>query len=433
MTKRDFEPESGAGNEGDGGENQRVNRALRQQWEDLRVILDSVPALIWYKDRDNRILRANRPAAEALGLSVSEMEGRSTYELYPEEAAQYHQDDLDVIRSGRSKLGIVEPLMTGAGEKRWVRTDKVPYFDGSGAVIGVIVFAVDITERVRAEEALRQARDGLEERVAERTRQLAAAVDDLRAEMAERQRADERIHQQQSQLAHLQRLRTVEGMAAQLAHEINQPLGAIVNFAGGLARWLRSDAVDMAAVQAATDQISLQALRAAGVVSRLRDFVRKDESRRESSDLGQVIGEAVRMIETDARRQGVTLRVNVAARLPRVDIDRVQIEQVVVNLLSNALEAMDLSADDHEIAVEATRRDDGDLEVRVRDTGAGLPVSDPQLLFEPFHTTKAEGLGMGLSISQSIITAHGGTLRGERNVGGRGATFTFTLPSARGE
>src|SRR5262249_43571087 len=141
---------------------------------EMEVLLDSVPAFIWYKDCENRILRANRRAAESRGLSVDQVEGRSAYDLYPDEAAKYPHDALEVIRSGEPKLGIVEMLTTASGEKRWVRTDKIPYRKDTGEIVGVIVFAVDISERVRAEEALQRAHDELERRVAERTGQPAA-------------------------------------------------------------------------------------------------------------------------------------------------------------------------------------------------------------------------------------------------------------------
>src|SRR5262245_17818386 len=179
---------------------------------EMKVLLDSVPAFIWYKDCENRILRANRLAAESMGLSIDQLEGRSTYDLYPDEAAQYHHDDLEVIRSGKPKLGIVEMLTTASGEKRWVRTDKIPYRNDAGEIVGVIVFAVDVSERVRAEEALQRAHDELERRVEERTAQLAATVEMLQSEMVERQRAEERVRQQQAELAHVLRLRTVQGM-----------------------------------------------------------------------------------------------------------------------------------------------------------------------------------------------------------------------------
>ena len=133
-------------------------RLLQQQIEQ-QALLDLIPAMVWYKDSHNRILRANRRAAESIGKTVAEIEGRSTEELYPEEAERYHQDDLEVIVSGRPKLGIIEPYQRGAGEKRWVQTDKVPYFDPKGSVVGVLVFAQDITEHKRLEAVLRENQD----------------------------------------------------------------------------------------------------------------------------------------------------------------------------------------------------------------------------------------------------------------------------------
>ena len=396
----------------------------------MEVLLDSVPAFIWYKDCENRILRANRLAAESMGLSVDQVEGRSTYDLYPDEAAKYHHDDLEVIRSGEPKLGIVELLTTVSGEKRWVRTDKIPYRRDTGEIVGVIVFAVDISERVRAEEALQRAHNELERRVDERTGQLAATVEMLQTEMVERQRAEERVRQQQAELAHVLRLRTVEGMAAQLAHEINQPLAAIVNFARGLARRLSCPELDVASAQGATDQISREALRAAEVVQRLRAFLRKDAPRRELCDARDVVREAASLIDDEARRAGVALHLDLDPHDATVEIDAIQVEQVVLNLLRNALEAMDeRSPGPHSIVVQTVTTSNGGVEVRVRDNGPGLPVDDVQQLFEAFFTTKEKSLGMGLSISQKIVEAQGGALWGAANREG-GATFSFTLPPA---
>ena len=363
-------------------------------------------------------------------MSVEQVEGRSTYDLYPDEAAKYHRDDLEVIRSGEPKLGIVEVLTTASGEKCWVRTDKIPYRTEDGEILGVIVFAVDISERMRAEEALQRAHDELERRVDERTRQLAATVEMLQAEIVERQRAEERVRQQQAELAHVLRLHTVEGMAAQLAHEINQPLAAVVNFARGLTRRLSSPELDVVSAQRVTDQISREALRAGEVVQRLRAFLRKDAPKRELCDLRDVVREAARLIDDEARRAGVALHLDLEPQPARVEIDVIQVEQVVLNLLRNALEAMDeRSPGPHSIVVQTVTTSDGDVEVRVRDDGPGLPVSDVQRLFEAFFTTKEKSLGMGLSISQKIVEAQGGALRAAGNREG-GATFAFTLPRA---
>ncbi len=138
---------------------QEAEARLLQQQIEQQVLLDLIPAMVWYKDSHNRILRANRHAAESIQKTVLEIEGRPTAEFYPDEAERYHQDDLEVIVSGRPKLGIIEPYHTGEGEKRWVQTDKVPYLDTKGNVLGVLVFAQDITERKRNEAALRESED----------------------------------------------------------------------------------------------------------------------------------------------------------------------------------------------------------------------------------------------------------------------------------
>jgi PAS domain S-box-containing protein len=134
----------------------QAERELLRQRQEQEIILDSVPAMIWYKDRDNRIIRANAVAAASRGVSKADLEGKSTWDLYPEHAQAYHQDDLEVIESGRPKMGIVEPLQTASGEKRWLCTDKIPYHDEHGEIVGVIVFATDITELKEAEDALRR-------------------------------------------------------------------------------------------------------------------------------------------------------------------------------------------------------------------------------------------------------------------------------------
>jgi PAS domain S-box-containing protein len=395
---------------------------------ELQTILDSVPAYIWFKDADNRILRVNRVAAQSMDMSPNEMEGRSTYDLYPEEAQQYHRDDLEVIRTGVSKLGILEPLHIG-DRKLWISTDKVPYRDQNGTIIGVIVFSVDVTERVLAEEALRRARDELEVRVQERTAELAQVAETLRAEIGERRKAEEQIRRKDAELAHMQRVGTVESIAAQLAHEMNQPLAAIVNFARGLRRRLQDGTADLESSIHVTDQISKQAVRAAEVVHRLREFIGRHPPHRAPCDLGRVIKDAVALIETEARGRNVRVRTKVDVGLDPVDVDQVRIAQVVLNLVRNALDAtvQRLGEAGAEILVRVLR-DEAWIAVEVVDEGCGLPPGDAEAMFEPFYTTKENGLGMGLTISHAIVAAHGGTLRASDNRG-PGATFTFTIPN----
>ena len=168
----------------------RATEVLRRQELERQTFLDSIPAMIWCRDKDNRILRANKSAAKSIGRSVEEVEGKRTEELFPAEAAQSHADDLEVINTGKPKFGMIEPYLVASGEKRWVQADKIPYRDQSGATIGVIVCAVDITDCVRAEEALHKAQEELELRVQERTSELRRTIELLKREDAERRRAE---------------------------------------------------------------------------------------------------------------------------------------------------------------------------------------------------------------------------------------------------
>ena len=172
-------------------ERSRVGQALKRERNEQETIFHSVPAMIWFKDVDSRILRANRLAAQSIGRTVEEVEGKSTLELYPDEAGKYQQDDLDVIRSGKPKLGIIERYEIPSGEEQWVRTDKIPYYDPSGKIVGVIVFAVDITEQKKAQVALQHAHDELDGRVQDRTAELVRVNQDLSREIGERKLAEE--------------------------------------------------------------------------------------------------------------------------------------------------------------------------------------------------------------------------------------------------
>ncbi len=167
----------------------QAEEALQRQQEELQIILDSVPAMIFYKDKENRFIRTNKALAEALGLPKEELDGKSLFYLYPSQADDYWKDDQEVMRSGNPKRNIVETMETPEGV-RWVQTDKLPYRDDQGNIIGIIGFAVDITERQRAEEALKQAHGELEERVEERTEELKQTVEQLQEEVMERYRAE---------------------------------------------------------------------------------------------------------------------------------------------------------------------------------------------------------------------------------------------------
>jgi signal transduction histidine kinase len=216
-------------------------------------------------------------------------------------------------------------------------------------------------------------------------------------------------------------------MAAGLAHEINQPLAAIVNYAQGCSRRLRADAADVDAILPVIDDIAAEGLRAGEIIRRLRNLVRKEPPRQDWVHLAGIAAEALRLVESDAHQQVVTLRLDAEPVLPRVLGDPIQIEQVVLNLLRNAIDAMADVRGRRELHVRIARAGSESVELTVRDTGHGMPSAVAERIFDPFYSTKPNGLGMGLSISRSIVEAHQGRLTVVANTDG-GATFRITLP-----
>jgi signal transduction histidine kinase len=217
-------------------------------------------------------------------------------------------------------------------------------------------------------------------------------------------------------------------MAAGLAHEINQPLSAIVSFARGCTRRLRAGVIEAAALLEPIEQIATQAMRANEIVQRLLGFVRKQKPPRDRAAIDDMVREVTHLLAGEARRRGVMLRLELASDLPQVEVDRIQIEQVILNLVRNALEATPAGLQEPALEIRA-ECDDGFVAVAVTDQGEGLTEEQRERVFEPFFTTKKAGLGMGLAISRSIVRAHGGRITATANPG-RGATFRFTLPCA---
>ena len=244
------------------------------------------------------------------------------------------------------------------------------------------------------------------------------------SDISPRKRAEEEARQRQAELAHVLRVSAMGEMAAGLAHELNQPLAAIVNYARGCARRL-ADAGAAPDLLAALDGIANEALRAGDVVRGLKRVIRKEPPRVSHIDLNEVARDAVVLIGSEAGERGVNLRLELEPDLPGLRADRIQIEQVILNLVRNAVDAITTGAG---IVCLRTARCDGHMvRAEVADTGEGIAPEWRERVFAPFFTTKSNGLGMGLSISRTIIEAHGGRLWVEPNADA-GATFTFTLP-----
>jgi two-component system sensor kinase FixL len=246
-------------------------------------------------------------------------------------------------------------------------------------------------------------------------------------------RAEEEVRAHRDRLAHVTRLSTLGEMAAGIAHEVNQPLTAISSYAQALLRRLRRDPECPRERLDTVERIVEQALRAGEVLGRLRSFARKGETTRARCDVGRLVTDVLRLAEVDQRHHGASIDVEIADDLPPVRADEIQIQQVVLNLVRNGLEAMgDGAGGPKRLTVQALRSAADRVQVRVTDRGSGLSPEARDQLFHPFFTTKPDHLGIGLSISHSIVTAHGGALTFEPNPGG-GSVFAFTLPTAAEE
>jgi two-component system sensor kinase FixL len=250
-------------------------------------------------------------------------------------------------------------------------------------------------------------------------------------DITERKRHEQATRHRHAQLAHVSRLTTVGEMAAGIAHELNQPLSALTNYAHGCLRRLQSGKADEDMLKSALENITVQAARASEIVRRVRSFVGKDDQRRADTDINELIHHGLDMVDLDLRRHAVSVEVDLAPDLPKPHVDAAQIEQVIINLLLNGIEAMR----QHRLEIPKfhvrTARERGAVSITITDNGPGIDPAVVDQIFDPFFTTKERGMGMGLSICRSIIEQHGGRLWAEQAPTG-GAVFTFLLPTAEG-
>ncbi|HNR22956.1 MAG TPA: ATP-binding protein [Steroidobacteraceae bacterium] len=249
-------------------------------------------------------------------------------------------------------------------------------------------------------------------------------------DVTERRTAEEAARRAQARLADVGRLATLGEIAAALSHELNQPLSAIVNYARACDRLLEAPQPDVAEVKAALGEISSQAMRAGEIIHRLRGMVRHRDTLRTVVSANDLVRDLLALLEMDTRASGCALRLELAPDLPLVLVDGVQIQQVIVNLVHNAAEALLVAGEPGgEVVIRTARSDDGQVVMSVADNGPGLAPGAEARVFEPFFTTKADGTGLGLPISRSILDAHHSQLTYQANTP-RGVRFSFTLPVA---
>jgi signal transduction histidine kinase len=282
--------------------------------------------------------------------------------------------------------------------------------------------------RKQAENELQYARDELQLRVEERTAELKQKNQELLAEMAERKRAEDAYYEAQAELARVTRLSTLGALAASISHEVNQPLAAVVTNADACMMWLSSESPNLEEARTAVDSIAREGTRASDVVRRIRAMFTKSAPERASVSMNDLIGEAAALMQQEIWRNQVSLQTELVRDLPDLPGDRVQLQQVLVNLIQNAIEAMSAVTDrPRRLVLRSEMRSQDELLVAVEDSGIGIDPKNDRRIFDAFFTTKAQGMGMGLAICQSIIEAHGGRLWASANTD-HGATVQFTLP-----
>jgi C4-dicarboxylate-specific signal transduction histidine kinase len=254
-------------------------------------------------------------------------------------------------------------------------------------------------------------------------------------DVTERRQAEkerERLRQVQADLAHINRATTMGELTASLAHEINQPIAAAVTDARTCLRWLAREQPDIGEARESAARMVKAVTRASDIISRLRQLFKKGAPQTNLVDVSEVIQEMVVLLRGEASRHSISILTELSSDLPRVMADRVQMQQVLMNLMLNAIEAMQDTKSGGQLTIKSLMAESGQLLISVSDTGVGLPAERADQIFNAFFSTKAQGTGMGLSISRSIIESHGGRLWATANAG-RGATFNFTLPAAEAQ
>jgi two-component system sensor kinase FixL len=255
----------------------------------------------------------------------------------------------------------------------------------------------------------------------------------LATDVTERKHREAELQRHREDLAHVSRLTTMGELTASMAHELNQPLTAILSNAQAARRFLEQDTVDIEEVKEILDDIIGDDRRAGQVIKRLRGFLKRGEFYLKTWDINEVIEEVVTLVHSDAVIRNVSIHLDLLEELPLVLGDRIQIQQVLLNLIINGLDAMkEVHPESRNLIIKTDYEIDKDAKISVGDSGTGIQADQIQQIFEPFHTTKADGMGMGLSINRSIIQAHHGELWAENNAT-QGATFFFTLPIASGD
>jgi PAS domain S-box-containing protein len=364
-------------------------RHLRRQEKKLRDVVETIPTFAWTTLPDGAVDFINHYWVEYTGLSPEKTMGSGwKTAVHPADLPRYGERRRASVASGEPFEHEVRFRRAADGEYRWFLSRSVPLRDSGGKIVKWYGISTDIEDRKRAEN--------------------------------ER----ERLRQLEADLAHVNRVSTLGEMAASLAHEIKQPIAAAIASANSCIEWLAHEPPNLDRARAAATRIDKYGNRAAEIIDRIRSFYKKSPPQRELVNVNGIVDEMLTLLKGEATAYSIALRTELAADLPKIMADRVQLQQVFMNLMLNGIEAMKDAGG--ELTVKSQLQE-GQLQFSVSDTGVGLPTEKMDQIFSAFFTTKPQGSGMGLAISRSIVESHGGRLWAAANSGG-GATFHFTLP-----
>jgi PAS domain S-box-containing protein len=350
-------------------------------------VFESSPDRVAIVGRDYRYRQVNPVFERNWSMPAETIVGMHVAELHGMEIFKQAKPDLDRCFRGEDVSGA--GWFSGPLGRRYLALSYSPLRPDSDRVDAALVIVRDLTDQMLASEALQQAH---------------------------------------ADLAHISRVTTMGELTASLAHEVNQPIAAAVTNANACLRWLAGDIPNLEEARGAARRIVRDGTRAAEIISRIRLLFKKGAPRREMVDVNEVIREMIVLLGSEATRYSISVQTDFAADLPQVMGDRVQLQQVMMNLIMNSIDAMKDVDGMRELAIESRRAENEQLRVSVNDTGVGLPTQHADQIFDAFFTTKPQGTGMGLSISRSIVESHGGRLWAADN-SPHGAIFSFTLPA----
>ncbi len=357
-----------------------------------KALLDAAVDAIIVIDHQGRIETYNSAAEIIFGFSAEEVLGKNVSLLMPEPYKSEHDGYLgNYLETGNARI-------IGIGREAQARRK-----DGSVFPIDLSVGEIPTDDQPKFVGIVR--------------------------DTTERKQSEEEVHQTRERLAQIGRLSTLGEMAASLAHELNQPLTAIATYTQACQRLIQSGQSDDEEILETLKKCHAQAQRAGDVIRRLRQFVRKRELGREEVSIEDVIHDLAALAEVDARNNGIPLTIDIAKGLPKISVDAVQIQQVILNLIRNGIDAMvNMGRYGKGILVSVSKFEDVQVRIAVTDHGIGITKEAEDNIFQPFFTTKSSGMGLGLAICRSIIESHGGVLSFTKNPSG-GTTFYFTLPT----